>query len=125
MALKPDILLVKKHDVKNFYFLSDLHIKNTTDQCYQNLLHFISQVNPQDLLIFGGDIFHVFVGGSNFFENKFKDFFLELQNLHTDWFYLCGNHDFHHQDIVHKYGGKYFDQPIILEITNKKIYIAH
>ena len=125
MEQKPAISLIEKPEIQQIYFLSDLHIRRPSDPLLAKLIIQIQKIPSNALLVFGGDIFHVFVGGSTYFEKKFQNFFSNLRKLSCPWVYLCGNHDFHQDNLITKYGGLYFDHPIVVQTKNKKFYFAH
>ncbi len=114
------------------WIFSDLHLTEADSPLYRSLIRVISEAqNAQDHLVFAGDIFDLMVGSSSFYQKKYAQFFLALNEailrgarIH----YIEGNHDFHLRKLFPNQV-QFEDEAIVLTDLSqgkpKKIYIAH
>jgi len=91
------------------WFVSDIHLKNAEERNGKILLRFLHSLrdkNPAELHLFLlGDIFDLWIGGSSYFANKFKDLTKALKALRAAGVritYIEGNHDVHIDDYFQK-----------------------
>lgn len=93
-------------------------------------LHSLRQKNPQDVHLFLlGDIFDLWVGGSNIFVKKFQplvDAIRDLKNAGARITYIEGNHDVHIKSFWQKkLGVEVFVEAQFYEINGLKIRVEH
>ncbi len=85
--------------MRRLWVFSDLHLENLESELGRALLRVLSQPEgPGDVVVFAGDVFELWVGGSRYFTAKFAAFSDALRALIKKgvcvW-YIEGNHDFH------------------------------
>lgn len=112
-------------------YVSDLHLKDPSDEQYLRFLRFLREV-PQagDTLVLGGDIFDLLIGSKDFFKKKYCDFFSAIQELGTRGckiYYLEGNHDFHIRHLLCSRGASIvvYRDAFSLEFAKKRIWVDH
>ena len=113
------------------WVFSDLHLE--ASDLYQEFLSVLDQqVQSQDIVVFAGDIFDLFVGGSPHFKAKFSDFFIVLRKLEerqVQLHYIFGNHDFNLSRAFGDLRIQLHDESVEFTVGAagdfKKIYIAH
>src|SRR3990167_4852040 len=85
------------------YYVSDLHIKSSTQRTAQLFCDFLKTIPCDgDTLILGGDIFDLFVGNKAVFHEEYKEILAAIKNLskkNCKVYYLEGNHDFHMKNV--------------------------
>lgn len=111
-------------------FLSDLHIQAADSIKAIALHHFLTNIPEQgDVIVFGGDIFDLFVGNKNFFKKKYAQileaikFVLEEKNCQV--YYLEGNHDFHLKGLFRSENFVVKDGDFTLRFGKLEIYVTH
>ncbi len=111
----------------SLYYLSDLHISSMDESIGKYLKNFLQTVpKPGDTVVFGGDVFDLFLGDKLFFQNKFSSLLREMESLAQSGcnvYYLEGNHDFHMKGVFSAVTLK--TDSFLLLWENKKIWIAH
>lgn len=111
-------------------FIADAHLRNPSDDNYQLLLHFLSDIRGTvKTLYILGDLFEFWIG---YGEKTFPHYLPVLDSLQklaesgVEIVYFEGNHDFHL--------GKFFSEtlratiytnPAILDLDGKRVYICH
>ena len=111
-------------------FIADAHLRNPSDDNYQLLLHFLSDIRGTVKTLFIlGDLFEFWIG---YDEKTFPHYLPVLDSLQklaesgVEIVYFEGNHDFHL--------GKFFSEtlratiytnPAILDLDGKRVYICH
>jgi UDP-2,3-diacylglucosamine hydrolase len=115
--------------VKIFY-LSDLHLRSPEEPRAQGLCRFL-EIFPQagDVVIFGGDIFDLFVGNKAVLRQRFADILLGIAGCASrgvEVHYLEGNHDFLLQGVFGDQAGVHLhDGDFSLEKEGVKIWVSH
>ncbi|UOF01046.1 UDP-2,3-diacylglucosamine diphosphatase [Bdellovibrio reynosensis] len=91
------------------WFLSDIHLKDAEERNGKILLRFLRSLlaqNPKQVHLFLlGDIFDLWVGGHDYFAEKFKDLVGALKDLKTagaSITFIEGNHDMHIENFFQK-----------------------
>ncbi|XGC80256.1 UDP-2,3-diacylglucosamine diphosphatase [Bdellovibrio bacteriovorus] len=91
------------------WFLSDIHLKDAEERNGKILLRFLRSLlaqNPKDVHLFLlGDIFDLWVGGHNYFAEKFSDLVGALKDLKAAGAkitFIEGNHDMHIENFFQK-----------------------
>ena len=119
--------------------ISDVHIKNKTEKCYQDFLKFLKSqhADESETIIFLGDIFDLMIGPHEKYFTEFDEYFNELENLlrrGKKVIYFEGNHDFHLKKLYAKFFKKrslhtqnFLYKKGCLRIENKgtNIYMSH
>jgi UDP-2,3-diacylglucosamine hydrolase len=101
------------------WFISDLHLKTSSERNSQTLLRFLLQLQQQpeqNQLFLLGDIFDFWVGNGNAFYQHYKDVVDSLvlfRNSGGKVFYFEGNHDFH----IDQFWTRRFNIPVIKDIS--------
>ncbi|RQW89377.1 MAG: UDP-2,3-diacylglucosamine diphosphatase [Geobacter sp.] len=111
-------------------FIADAHLRSPSDDNYQLLLHFLSDIRGTVKTLFIlGDLFEFWIG---YDEKTFPHYLPVLDSLQklaesgVEIVYFEGNHDFHL--------GKFFSEtlratiytkPAILDLDGKRVYICH
>jgi UDP-2,3-diacylglucosamine hydrolase len=104
------------------WFVSDIHIKEVTDQravTFLSFVHSLGTTRKATHLYLLGDIFDVWVGHGRVFEQKFILIVEELRKLKqrgVEVIYFEGNHDV----FVEKFWGR-FNIPVFVGVHNFKI----
>ncbi len=127
-----------KYIQKPSVFFSDLHVTSGQDERFELLKKFLTsdQTKLSQQIFLLGDIFDLMIGPHGEYLEEYKDFFDILAQYIGQGktiFYFQGNHDFHIHKLFEKFQNQYqlknnviiIDEPIILEVDNKKIYLAH
>ena len=111
--------------INRLWVFSDLHLSDPTSSLYQSFLTALQEPDSaQDVVVFAGDIFEIFVGNSSYFRQKHNVFFKTLKILNQKkvrLYYIEGNHDFHLSAAFSDDSVKVIDSELVLG----KIYIAH
>lgn len=111
--------------IHRLWVFSDLHLSESEAPLYRSFIRTLDEPDSSnDVVVFAGDIFEIFVGNSAFFKKKHQLFFQALQALHrknVKLYYIQGNHDFHLRDVFSECSVEVLDSELILG----KIYIAH
>lgn len=115
------------------WFISDIHLKTAEERNGKILLRFLRslrQRNPSEIHLFMlGDIFDLWVGGHNYFGNKFKDLTTALSDLKqagAQITYIEGNHDVHVEGYFQKkLGIEVFVEARYYTIDGKVIRCEH
>lgn len=92
------------------WFISDIHLKSAQERNGEILLRFLRSLakrpNPEQVHLFMlGDIFDLWVGGSEYFARKFQpimDGLKELKATGAQITYIEGNHDVHVESYFQK-----------------------
>ncbi|MCO5144341.1 MAG: UDP-2,3-diacylglucosamine diphosphatase [Oligoflexia bacterium] len=111
-------------------FLSDLHLDFSNQSQIDKFCAFLRAVpSKDDILVFGGDIFDLFVGNKSFWKIKYSaifESFRELEEKNIKIKYLEGNHDFYFNKLFKEFTfiEVYKDDFEIL-FSGKKIFISH
>lgn len=91
------------------WFLSDIHLKDPNERNGKILLRFLHSLrdkNPAQVHLFLlGDIFDLWVGGHNYFAEKFKPLIQALKDLKAAGAkitFIEGNHDMHIENFFQK-----------------------
>lgn len=82
------------------YFLSDIHLSDSTSEDALVLLHFLTKLEKErpTHLFLVGDIFDLWVGGHEYFQEKFGPIVEAVRKLvaaGVEVHFFEGNHDFH------------------------------
>lgn len=123
----------------NYYFISDIHIKEPNDFGIQLLKKFFNDLDAKtgDEVFLVGDIFDLMVGYHTEYFSMYLDFFEGVQKLTEKGVvvhYFEGNHDFHLRkmfrsycklknipfDLFRLHQGIYFTK-----IGDKKVHVSH
>lgn len=111
------------------YILSDLHIESESDPLYTDLIRFVCGLDREDVVVFAGDVFDVFLGNKRLFKDRYQTFIAELRSqasLGIQFHYIEGNHDFYLYDTFPSVPGiKIHVREAVIEIAGKRILIAH
>lgn len=115
----------------NVWFFSDLHLAR--GPFYQEFVLFLStQVRPKDRIVFAGDIFDLFVGGSDYFKDEYREFFQVVQKLDSQMVridYLFGNHDFHLESAFSGSSVQFHSDSLVVEVLGasgpRRIWVEH
>lgn len=113
----------------NFYYLSDLHLQDGNSVQAKRFCTFLLTV-PQrgDVVVFGGDIFDLFIGNKRVFRERFAAILDALEKLSVDGvrlIYLEGNHDFQVQSALGKGKIEIQTGDFPLVVGEKKFWISH
>lgn len=118
--------------LSRLWVFSDLHIVNADSSLYSSLLKVLNEPSqPQDAVVFAGDIFDVLVGDSSYFYDKFEAFFERVRELAAQGvsvYFIEGNHDFHFQSFFEGTSVQFQEELSLLLQSSQgaqKIYIAH
>lgn len=91
------------------WFLSDIHLKDAEERNGKILLRFLRSLlaqNPKEVHLFLlGDIFDLWVGGHDYFAEKFSDLVGALKDLKSagaSITFIEGNHDMHIENFFQK-----------------------
>lgn len=119
---------------KTYFFISDLHLgldsKEIESEKEKKLISFLNYAkNNCDELFIVGDLFDYWFEYKRVIQKGFyktyaalKDFSESGRRIH----YFIGNHDFLHRDFFEKeIGAKLYNNPIAIELNNKKFFIGH
>lgn len=111
------------------YTLSDLHIVNREDPCFSLLLQWLKKI-PQtnDVVVFVGDVFDVWVGDLPIFQKEYSEFLTELNLLANKgvlFHYIEGNHDFSLENVFKHKGILVHTGPHVMTLQGKKFYFGH
>jgi len=81
------------------WVFSDLHLQDPQSSLYRSFLKVLDEPQSEhDAVVFAGDIFDLLVGKSDYFSEKYAEFFERVKSLalkKVRLFYIEGNHDFH------------------------------
>lgn len=120
--------------------ISDLHIKEPSQDSYQLLLSFLNNavVKNSTHIVFLGDIFDMMLGGHAEYFDKYSEFFLDIKDKlgHSQQkiIFIEGNHDYHLDNLFIKFRQKYNinkndlilrHEDFSLTSGTKKIHFAH
>jgi len=110
--------------------LSDLHLSESHPVLLKNFCDLLDEFSEKDLsqLWLLGDIFDLLVGPYKFWSKQYQEIFDRLALLHKKGCHILwceGNHDFHIQTFLKKFGIEVFDGEKILELHARKIFLAH
>jgi UDP-2,3-diacylglucosamine hydrolase len=114
------------------WIFSDLHLTDSSSALYHSFLKTLTVPSqPDDVVVFSGDLFDLLVGDSLYFRRKFKGFFEAVEilaNRGVQLHYIEGNHDFHIRKLFQT-AIRFHEEEVVLEdhsqATPQKIYIAH
>jgi UDP-2,3-diacylglucosamine hydrolase len=112
------------------YFLSDIHLRGADDPAAGRLVSFLSEIpRKDDLVIFGGDVFDLFVGDKEIFRTKFANVLASIRSVAergATVFYLEGNHDFHLDAVFDGLAGVSLKSgDFLLTFRDRKILVSH
>ncbi len=119
-----------------FSLISDLHIKTPEDNRYKMLMNFINskEVKDSEVVILLGDIFDLLIGPHLEYLSEYDEFFEKFKKLlkSKEIWWFEGNHDFHFEKLMPRFlsdetlkNFKYIKNEKIININDKKIYLAH
>jgi len=111
-------------------FIADAHLRKPSDQNYQLLLRFFSELRGTTSTLFIlGDLFEFWVGyGAKEFPHyrPVLDALYELVNSGTEIVYFEGNHDFHLNGFFsHTLGATIYPNPTIVTLDGKRVFMCH
>lgn len=115
----------------SYYFLSDIHLKPHGDPKAEALSGYLKHIETEGAkkVFFLGDIFDFWMGGHQFWVNRYKSFVDAVESLRksgADVYFFEGNHDIHIDPFFEKQlGVKVFTEPQILELYGLKVRIEH
>lgn len=115
------------------WFLSDIHLKSVEERNGKILLRFLRSLlagNPSQIHLFLlGDIFDLWIGGHDYFVQKYKPLMEALQELKSAGAritYIEGNHDVHIEDFFQRQlGAEVFVEAQYFEIDGVRIRCEH
>lgn len=113
----------------SIYSISDIHVKPNGNN--KEILEDFLNLNfkEDDTIILLGDIFDLVIGNHKEYYEKYHYFFKrlkQLKSLGVTIYYVEGNHDFHLELLLQKYGVLVYKEPFILNWYNgKKILFCH
>lgn len=115
------------------WFISDIHLKTAEERNGKILLRFLRSLlekDPKQIHLFMlGDIFDLWIGGSTFFANQFKDIMSALDQLIKaggQVTYIEGNHDVHvERYFQNKLGVKVFVEAQYYKIDGLQVRVEH
>ncbi|QDK44246.1 UDP-2,3-diacylglucosamine diphosphatase [Bdellovibrio sp. ZAP7] len=115
------------------WFISDIHLKSAEERNGQILLRFLRslrQGDPSKVHLFMlGDIFDLWIGGSEFFGRKFQplmDALKELREAGAGITYIEGNHDVHVEGYFKKkLGVEVFVEAQYYKIDGLNVRVEH
>jgi UDP-2,3-diacylglucosamine hydrolase len=118
--------------MSTFCSISDVHIRNSEDSRYKDLLKFLEteQVQKADLIIFLGDIFDLMVGNHSENYQEYSYFFKKLDRLSKSGkrlIYFEGNHDLHLTEFFKTFLPfiELRKKPLKVMIGKKNFYFSH
>lgn len=114
----------------SIHFLSDLHIEDSQDQTYLNLIElFKNGIAETDTIVLAGDIFDLFVGNKTVFKERYSEFFNLLEQFEKRKIkvhYIEGNHDFHLNEVFRSFNNVILHpKEVTIEQDQKRFYVAH
>ncbi|MCX7875752.1 MAG: UDP-2,3-diacylglucosamine diphosphatase [Melioribacteraceae bacterium] len=122
------------NNIKTYFFISDIHLGLYNDEIEKEkekkLVQFLKYAKQNsDELIIVGDLFDYWFEYKKVIQKKFirtLGALAEYKDENKSIHYIIGNHDFLHKDFFTNEIGSYlyFDKTI-LELNNKKFFIAH
>lgn len=112
------------------WIASDLHLSDCNEPLFRALeSHLRSEVNFGDVVVFGGDIFDLFVGSKRVFVEPNLPFVALLKLLTergAQVHYIMGNHDFFMDRAFSDVGGlKLHKDEVQIDYLGAKVYLAH
>lgn len=112
------------------FYLSDLHLVDGASAQSRRLENFLrTQIEKNDILILGGDIFDLFIGNKEIFRKRFLPILAAFDSLLAKGatiFYLEGNHDFHLEGLFSgKAGATVKAEEFLLQLGGRKIFVSH
>ena len=111
------------------YFLSDLHLWEKDSLLEKSFIQFLQTVpKTNDVVVFGGDIFDLFISDKKVFKEKFNTVLAAIKELpkrECKTYFFEGNHDFHLKSIFEGTGVTLFTDAHSLSFEGKKIWISH
>lgn len=116
----------------NYWFISDLHLKDINERNGNRLLrflHFLSQDAANNQLFLLGDIFDFWLSDGRAFQNHYKELIEMIKdfiNKGGKVFYFEGNHDFHIDVFwTKKLGIPVFENEQYFKIGEYKVRMEH
>lgn len=111
------------------YFLSDLHLWEENSFLEASLIRLLETLpKEKDMLVFGGDIFDLFISDKKAFQKKFHKILSAIKNLPQrgcKTYFFEGNHDFHLKNVFKGTGVTVFSDAQALSFEGKKIWVSH
>lgn len=119
---------------EKYYFISDIHLglqsaeeEKAKERLLVRFLEFCSKDATELYIV--GDLFDYWFEYRRVYQKGFFRTLTALQDLVEKGIkvkYIIGNHDFMHRDFFCKeIGAELFEEPVILNTGNKKIFVAH
>jgi UDP-2,3-diacylglucosamine hydrolase len=108
------------------YFLSDLHIGHQQESFVEVFFHFLDQVQKEDALILGGDIFDLLVGPHPYFLQKYSKIIQKIDALGQagiQVYFIEGNHDFFLRPVFQHI--QVVEKEVTIEFAGKKFFCTH
>jgi UDP-2,3-diacylglucosamine hydrolase len=111
-------------------FISDVHLKNSTDERALRFLKFLNEIaQSADTLFILGDLFDYWLPGNPLVERNFSPlirWFDDYSARGKKIVYLFGNHDFFIEDFAKKrWNAELYSSDCLLTLGGKKVYLAH
>lgn len=115
------------------WFLSDIHLKSVEERNGKILLRFLRSLlaqNPANIHLFLlGDIFDLWIGGHDYFVQKYQplmDALKDLKSAGAKITYIEGNHDVHIEDFFQKQlGADVFVEAQYFDINGLRVRCEH
>jgi UDP-2,3-diacylglucosamine hydrolase len=112
------------------YAVSDLHVSGAEDPLYRSLLSLLrDRAQGGDTVVLAGDLFDLFVGNKQVFQERYRDFFAAVREacgrgvrIH----YIEGNHDFLLRKAFRGIPGFVLhDRDFEIELEGHRFFFAH
>jgi UDP-2,3-diacylglucosamine hydrolase len=113
------------------WFVSDIHIKQADDESallFRKFLYSLGRSRDATHLFLVGDIFDLWVGGSDYFFSKFRvlaDEISYLKDRNIEVHYFEGNHDVHIDQFWKNKGVKVWTGSKLFKLGDWKVVVEH
>ena len=122
--------VLKINSCENFAVISDVHLRDPSDELTQKFIATLQSFKKEDTLFLLGDIFDFIAVGSPFFFHYWENVFSALRNLKemgTQIYFIEGNHDFGFEHFKSDFLENCFHYcgDSILEFHHSKLGLVH